>query len=94
MKESERQQIYNDRDYFDEKFEEIDKKFISLSTKLDVTNKKIFGNGEKGLIDLTKDNSKRIDYVIRGVILIVATLVITHIQETANLIISFLKHNL
>jgi formyltetrahydrofolate synthetase len=80
-------QNYSDRDYFDDKFDEIDKRFSHVETKLDKIHKAIYGNGEVGMIEQVRNNKKDIQ---KAFFLIMALLPF-QIKESRDLVIAFFK---
>jgi hypothetical protein len=80
-------QNYSDRDYFDDKFSEIDKRFTHIEAKLDKIHKAIYGNGEIGMIEQVRNNKSN----IQRVYLVIAALLPFQIKETRDMFIAFIR---
>jgi hypothetical protein len=75
---------YTDRDYFDEKFRNIDVRFDSLNKKLDKLHKSVYGNGEKGLVEKmrdTEENITKLSNYVKATIIFLVALIPFEIEE-------------
>ena len=97
--------MFSDREYLNQKFQQVEEVINELRKDFSEVNKKIVGNGEEGLITKVANNKKEIETVkevhkqsmLRISWMITATmafLVLTHLESAAQLVTEFLKHNL
>lgn len=78
---------YSDRDYFDDKFAEIDRRFMILEVKLDKIHHCMYGNGSVGLAEEVRQVKAR----LRMAFAVIIGLLPIQIKESRDAIIGILK---
>lgn len=86
--------IYSDRDYFEEKFGEIDRQFESIEKKLDKLYLCVYGNGEQGLIDKFRDQAAHIVWMTWCMLAMFVFMFMTHAQGAVDFITDLFKKRL